>query len=220
MAGQAPATPPPGFGAQYADRQAQQQRLETALVGTDLDRRASMMGNIISNAPNIAALSGVGAVDQLANMFADAEAPIFNNAYGQQGDMLRRLQQKASLAATNRSNMPRTVDNSGPTMKSTDVLIRYEDGRTAIMDSNSAKEALESAYANATEGTAPRLPFEIIQWGAPISGDINGPAFTQQNVMPTNPQQPQTTEQDNIIRFKDGSYVKDGVAYDKDGNPV
>lgn len=103
MVGQVPQTPPPGFGSEYADRQAQQQRLEQVMVGGDLNRRAQLMGNIISNAPNIAALSGVGAVDQLANQFVDAEAPIFNNAYGQQGDVLRRQEQVARIAAANRS---------------------------------------------------------------------------------------------------------------------
>lgn len=99
MAGQVPQTPPPGFGAAYADRQLQQQQLESRLVGSDLDRRAGLMGNIISNAPNIAALSGVRTVDQLANMFGDAETPIFDNQYGQQGDQLRRAEQFARLNA-------------------------------------------------------------------------------------------------------------------------
>lgn len=93
---------PPGFGREYADRQEMQQRLEAALVGSDLDRRSGLMQNIISNAPNIAALSGVGTVDQLANMFADSEAPIFNNEYGQQGDMLNRQMQMAQLANATR----------------------------------------------------------------------------------------------------------------------
>jgi hypothetical protein len=47
------------------------------------------MQNIISNAPSIAATSGVGVVDQLANMFADSETPIFNTQYGQNMDALR-----------------------------------------------------------------------------------------------------------------------------------
>lgn len=100
---------PPGFGRDYADRQAMQQRLEAALVGSDLDRRSGLMQNIISNAPNIAALSGVGAVDQLANMFSDSETPIFNNEYGQQGDMLRRQMDMIQLANASR---PRTSGGS------------------------------------------------------------------------------------------------------------
>ena len=216
MAGMAPSTMPPGFGAQYADRQAQQQRLEGALVGSDLDRRAGMMNNIISNAPNIAALSGVGAVDQLGNMFADAETPIFNNAYGQQGDQLRRQEQMARLAAIQRSNRGGgATSGGGLDMRSSDVLIKYPDGRTAIMDSNSAREALESEYATDANGNPGVLPFEIIQWGKPTGTGATG--YTQQNVTPT-PTQTQPTIVDN----GDGTWTNTatGVTVDELGNQV
>lgn len=183
MAGQAPATNPPRFGAEYADRNAQQQRLESTLAASDLNRRSEMMGNIISNAPNIAALSGVGTVDQLANMFGDAEAPIFNNEYGQQGDQLRRSEQMARLAAINRGGRGGGRGgggggSSGPKMKSTDVLVRYPDGSTAIVDSNSVKETLEQSYAVDADGNAGVMPYEIVNWGIPVSGPM------QQNMIP------------------------------------
>jgi hypothetical protein len=50
------------------------------------------------------------------------------------------------------------------------------------MDSNSAKEALESEYAIGLDGTPGSLPFRVIQWGKPVGGD--GASFTTQNVIP------------------------------------
>lgn len=91
MAGVIPATAPPGFGAAYADRQNTARQLDQRMVDSDVNRRATLAGNIINSAPAIASVAGSGAIDRLLNMYADSETPVFNNQYSQMMDRLRMM---------------------------------------------------------------------------------------------------------------------------------
>ena len=219
MAGQAPATPPPMFGTQYADRQAQQQRLEQLMVGSDLDRRSGLMQNIISNAPNIAALSGVGAVDQLGNMFADAETPIFNNQYGQEGDMIRRQQQMAQLASTQRSNRPKAGGGGGGK------------GGNPAVDPNRMGFRIPEGYPGAGQIVPFDNPEDVQKWATiygvdpvALSGQIVPPGFAGTHSIGTTGAGSGNTpgaevnvggpQQGDTFTSKDGvKYVHDGVQW-------
>jgi hypothetical protein len=187
----------------------QQQRLDSAMVEGDLGRRAQMMGNIISNAPNIAAISGINTVDQLANMFADAEAPIFNTPYGQQQDQLRVAGQLAAIAARNRSAHGKPEKEKVP-----EAGQWYYDPNT-----NQNKFVKWSEVDNAPwqidiqAGGVPWVPI-------PTPPDMMHPSTVRPGTPPEGYNGGGTDDGNGRINFPDGSYVEDGVAYDAQGNPL
>lgn len=152
MVGQVPRTAPPAFGQQYADNAARARRLDGILVASDLDRRSALMRNIISNAPNIAATSGVGVVDQLANMFADSETPIFDNAYGQRMDEVRMK------GATNRArdkSRDKGREKSGGSSRS----------RGPAVDPNRMSFVIPQGHPGAGNIVHFDNPEDVIRWG-------------------------------------------------------
>ena len=156
MAGSQPRIDYPNFGGNFADRQAQQQRLSMALTNSTLDRQLSA----IKDLPNIAAIAGPAAADRYASLFGNVPegTNIVDTPYANQ------LSQLKLAALVNRGKKSGGDDDEDlfSKMKSSDALVQYEDGSFGVMDSNSAKEALESSVRN--EGG---LPFKIVRWGKP-----------------------------------------------------
>ena len=203
MAGSQPRIDYPNFGGNFADRQAQQQRLSMALTNSTLDRQLSA----IKDLPNIAAIAGPAAADRYASLFGNVPegTNIVDTPYANALSM-------ANLAYANRRG---TKSGSGSDddeglwgdMKSSDAIIEYADGRRLVMDSNSAKEALESSIRD--EGG---LPFKVIQWGKPPTKQ----AFDQ-IMTPGAPVQQKRSDTGNIAGANASGTVS-GLTQNEDGS--
>jgi hypothetical protein len=205
---------PPGFGKQYAQEQRQAQQLDQRMVETDLNRRASMLGNIISNAPNIAALSGIGAVDKLIGQYPEGEGA-FATDYGLEGDKLRRMEQMARLAAIGRQGTGKAA--KGTTQKP---------GQWYRIDYGKDAGGVQDVFVpyNETDSLPYHLQIQIGQNKAiPIANpNIDGVNVRQPNVQPqpsanATVATPDTaggggnivrTDPDGTMHFKDGSVLR------------
>lgn len=221
MAGSQPVLPLPSFGDNFAQRQAQQQRLSMALTNSTLDRQLSALRDL----PNITKIAGPEAADRYASLFANVPegTEIVNTPYAQTlaGLNLAGLARRAAGGGGGGGRRGKEGHKGG-------MVIDMYDANGNVVTSMPAKptdlQHLELQWANQQPGGYTR-----IRYSQPTGDYSDRNVTTPPPAAPTTPQAPAPGKSDTgnvagnnvdgIVANPDGTFTgPNGVRYNADGS--